>query len=285
MTIRIVTDSTCDLPDVEAVKHGIQVIPIFVNMNGKSYQDGVDLTRKQFYEELPHLKVLPTTSVPGVDVVKSVYQDLISEGATGIISLHIASSLSNMYNVARLAAKKIKTVPVEVIDTGQLTLGLGLLCIRAAQVVAEGKPMDEIIALVKDMASRTWSFALLATLDYIHRGGRLPRVQYEIGRLLSIKPVLIMHENLMKLERAFTYHGSIARVMEIVNKLKPVEQIAMVHANFREKLDTMKLALTNTLQTKFNPLIGEVTPAIGVHTGPGGIGLVVVTKESASSGR
>jgi DegV family protein with EDD domain len=282
MTIRIVTDSTCDLPNEEAIKYGIRVIPIFVNMNGKSYQDGVDLSRKQFYEELPRLKVLPTTSVPGVEAVKSVYQDLVSHGATGIISLHIASNLSNMYNVARLAAKKVKTVPIEVVDTGQLTLGLGLLCIRASQAVAEGKSIDEIVTIIKDMASRTWSFALLATLDYIHRGGRLPRVHYEIGRLLNVKPVLIMHENMMKLERAFTYHGSISRVMEIVNKLKPIEQIAMVHANFREKLDTMKIALTNTLQTRFTPIIGEVTPAIGVHTGPGGIGLVVVTKETAN---
>jgi DegV family protein with EDD domain len=245
----------------------------------------VDLSRKQFYEELPQLKVLPTTSVPGVDSVKSVYQDLITDGATGIISLHIASNLSNMYNVARMAAKKVKTVPIEVVDTGQLTLGLGLLCIRASQAVVEGKSIDDIITIIKDMASRTWSFALLATLDYIHRGGRLPRVQYEIGRLLNIKPVLIMHENLMKSERAFTYHGSLARVMEIVNKLNPIEQIALVHANFREKLDTMKMALANTLQTGLNPIIGEVTPAIGVHTGPGGIGLVVVTKEAVSSER
>lgn len=234
MPIRIITDSTCDLPTEEAIKYGIQVIPIFVNMNGKSYRDGVDLSRKQFYEELPQLKVLPTTSVPGVDSVKSVYQDLITDGATGIISLHIASNLSNMYNVARMAAKKVKTVPIEVVDTGQLTLGLGLLCIRASQAVVEGKSIDDIITIIKDMASRTWSFALLATLDYIHRGGRLPRVQYEIGRLLNIKPVLIMHENLMKLERAFTYHGSLARVMEIVNKLNPIEQIALVHANFRK---------------------------------------------------
>lgn len=285
MTIRIVTDSTCDLPKEEVFKYGIRVIPIFVNMNGKSYKDGVDLSRKQFYEELPKLKVLPTTSVPGVDTIASIYQELISDGATGIISLHIASNLSNMYNVARLAAKKIKTVPIEVIDTGQLTLGLGLLCIRASQAVSEGKSIEEIVTLVKEMASRTWSFALLATLDYIHRGGRLPRVQYEIGRLLSIKPVLEMHENLMKLERAFTYHGAISRVMEIVNKIKPVEQIAMVHANFLEKLDSLKVALSNTLRIKINPIVGEVTPAIGVHTGPGGIGLVVVTRETADSKR
>ena len=285
MPIRIVTDSTCDLPIEEAIKFGIQVIPIFVNMDGKSYRDGVDLTRKQFYEELPHQKILPTTSVPGVNAIEDVYQDLISQGASGIISLHIASNLSNMYNVARIAARKIKSIPVEVVETGQLTLGLGLICIRAAQAVSEGKSLDEIVGLVQDMASRTWSFALLATLDYIHRGGRLPRVQYEIVRLLNIKPVLIMHENLMKLERAFTYHGSITRVMEIVNRLKPVEQIAMVHANFLGKLDTMKIALSNTLQAKFNPIIGEVTPAIGVHTGPGGIGLVVVTQEAASPER
>jgi fatty acid-binding protein DegV len=138
--------------------------------------------------------------------------------------------------------------------------------------------------LVQNMASRTWPFALLATLDYIHRGGRLQRVQFEIGRLLNIKPILTMHENLMKLERAFTYKGSIGRVMEIINKLKPVEQIALVHANFCEKLESLRMKLSITLQATLNPMIGEVTPAIGVHTGSGGIGLVVVSKESKNPG-
>jgi DegV family protein with EDD domain len=139
MTIRIVTDSTCDLPEEEIKRYSTRVIPIFENINGKSFRDEVYLSRKQFYQELPNLKDLPTTSIPGVNVVEKVYQGLLKEGATSIISLHIASKLSNMSTIARLAAKSIKSIPVEVVDTGQLTLGLGLLCIRAAQSVAEGK--------------------------------------------------------------------------------------------------------------------------------------------------
>jgi DegV family protein with EDD domain len=276
MSIFIVTDSTCDLPEDIIKKHKITVLPIFINMEDKSYRDGIDISRKQFYERLPGQSISPTTSVMSVENVEAIYQKLIKKGASAIISIHIASSLSNMVNVARLAAKRMKSFPIEVVDTGQLTLGVGFLVLRAVRAIKEGKEVKEIVALIKNMASRTWSFALLSTLEYIHRGGRLSLVQYQIGRILNIKPVLVMHNGVMKLEKAFTFSGSIRRVAEIVSKLKPLEQIGIVHANALKHMDDLRKAIDLMIQVEIPHLISEVTPAIGVHVGPGGVGLVCV---------
>ncbi len=276
MSIFIVTDSTCDLPEEVIKKNKITVLPIFINMEGKSYRDGIDISRQQFYEKLHGQTTLPTTSVMSVENVEAIYQNLAKKGASAIISIHIASSLSNMVNVARLAAKRIKSIPIEVVDTGQLTLGVGFLVLKAVTSIKEGKEVKEIVPMIKNMASRTWSFALLSTLEFIHRGGRLSLVQYQIGRILNIKPILIMHAGVMKLEKAFTFSGSIRRVTEIVSKLKPIEQIGIVHANALKHMGELRNAIDEMIQIEIPHLISEVTPAIGVHVGPGGVGLICV---------
>jgi DegV family protein with EDD domain len=279
MSIFIVTDSTCDLPEELIKKNKITVLPIYINMDGKSFRDGIDISRQQFYKKLPGQTTPTTTSVMSVENVETIFNNLIKKGATSIISIHIASSLSNMVNVVRLAAKRVKSIPIEVVDTGQLTLGVGFLVLKAVNAIKEGKKVKEIVPMINNMASRTWSFALLSTLDYIHRGGRLSLVQYQIGRILNIKPVLIMHEGVMKLEKAFTFSGSIRRVTEIVSKLKPIEQIGIVHANALKHMDELRRSIDAMIQVEIPHLISEVTPAIGVHVGPGGVGLICVKAE------
>jgi DegV family protein with EDD domain len=279
MSIFIVTDSTCDLPEELIKKNKITVLPIYINMDGKSFRDGIDISRQQFYKKLPGQTTPTTTSVMSVENVETIFNNLIKKGATSIISIHIASSLSNMVNVVRLAAKRVKSIPIEVVDTGQLTLGVGFLVLKAVNAIKEGKKVKEIVPMINNMASRTWSFALLSTLDYIHRGGRVSLVQYQIGRILNIKPVLIMHEGVMKLEKAFTFSGSIRRVTEIVSKLKPIEQIGIVHANALKHMDELRRSIDAMIQVEIPHLISEVTPAIGVHVGPGGVGLICVKAE------
>jgi hypothetical protein len=157
MSIKIVTDSTCDLPQAMVAKHGITVIPAYINMDGQSYLDEIELSRPEFYKRLPDCKSSPTTSAPGPGTFTRAYHKLIAEGATEILSIHISATLSNIVNVAHIAAEEMKAVPVTVLDSGQLTSGTGLLALTAAKAAAAGRPMSEIVDLVKGQAMRTHS--------------------------------------------------------------------------------------------------------------------------------
>ena len=127
MSIRIVTDSTCDLPEEIIAEYGITVIPLYINIGDDGYLDGVDITRQEFYEGLADYDPLPTTATPGIDAFRSIYDKLAEEGATQILSIHISISLSATVDVARAAARETTSVPVTVFDSQQLSLGTGFL--------------------------------------------------------------------------------------------------------------------------------------------------------------
>jgi DegV family protein with EDD domain len=274
--IRIVTDSSCDLPAELAARHGITIVPLYINVGKKSYLDGVEMTHEQFYEGLPHFDAHPTTSVPGPGQFVQVYERLAQAGATEIVSIHIGSALSAMVGVARLAAQETQSVPVTVFDSGNLTLGTGLLALTAARAAAEGRPLGQVIAALEDQASRTHCIAALDTLEYLRRSGRLSRVQFSLGSVLQIKPVLRMNGGEFQMERVRTRRGAGARVMEIVTQLAPFEQLTLVHTHALQKVELLGLQASHLFPTGGEPMIAEVTPVIGTHIGPGAAGFVAV---------
>jgi DegV family protein with EDD domain len=150
VSIKIVTDSTCDLPESVIARYGITVVPLYINLGPKGYLDGVELSRQEFYERLPTYNPLPTTATPGTDMFRKAYDKLAGEGASEILSIHISISLSATVDIARLAAKEMHSVPVSVMDSRQLSLGTGFLVERAALAAAEGCSMSEIMAVLED---------------------------------------------------------------------------------------------------------------------------------------
>ncbi len=146
MSIRIVTDSNCDLPQGMVDDYGITVVPMYINIGTESYLDGVTMSRQEFYEGLPHFDSHPMTSVPGPGTFIETFDELAAEGATEILAIHVAGSLSAMVNSARLAAEEWDRLPVTVFDSGNLTLGTGLQALAAARAAAEGRTMDEIVS-------------------------------------------------------------------------------------------------------------------------------------------
>jgi DegV family protein with EDD domain len=133
MTIRLVTDSTCDLPASIVKKHGITVIPLYINQGDKSYLDGVDMSREEFYRQLPAFRPSPSTAAPSIDVFTQTWKKLADAGAQAILSIHISEKLSATVNTARVAAEQFTHIPVTVLDSGQLSLGLGFIVETAAQ--------------------------------------------------------------------------------------------------------------------------------------------------------
>ena len=193
MTIRIVTDRTCDLTPEIAEQYGIGIVPCYINVGEKSYLDGVDILRKDFYAQLPYFKPHPKTSAPGIGMYSAVYQRLANEGVDQIISLHIHSGLSNLSNAARLAAEAADKIKVTVVEAGQLTIGLGFLAIAAAQAARKGRSADEILKIIKEQDERTFVLFALDTLEYLRLSGRAPGLVVSIANLLRIKPIIQLH--------------------------------------------------------------------------------------------
>jgi DegV family protein with EDD domain len=282
MNIKIVTDSTCDLPQTVADKYGITVIPLYINVGDQSFIDGVELSREKFYENLPDYPILPTTSVPGAKVFRNTYKKLIADGADHILSVHIASSLSATADVARSAVETLTDVPVTVFDAGQITLGTGLLAIAAAKAAAAGMTMEEIVSMLEEKASRTYSFAALDTLEYLRRSGRASRFQSTVGALLSIKPLLSMHDGRMNVEKVRTDNTAIEWLMDHLTNLHPFEEIALVHTNAPKKVEVFRQRAAPFLPSGKEPIIAGVTPIIGTHVGPGAVGFSCIAKEKTN---
>jgi DegV family protein with EDD domain len=278
MKTKIVTDSTCDLPQTIVDEYDITVIPLYINVGDQSYLDGVELTREEFYQQLPAYSTPPTTSVPGVEVFQNIYQKLIADGADHILSIHIASSLSAISEVALSAVETLTDIPVTVFDAGQITLGTGLLAIMAAQAAASGRTLEEIVSMLNEKASRTYSFAALDTLEYLRRSGRASRFQSTVGSLLSIKPLLSMHDGKMNVERVRTTIGAIEWLMDHLANLHPFEEIAIVHTNAPDKVEVFRQRAAPFLPSGKEPIIAGVTPIIGTHVGPGAVGFSCIAK-------
>ena len=282
MAIKIVTDSSCDLPADLVARYGITVVPLYINIGKKSYLDGIDMTHEQFYDGLPHFESHPTTSAPGPGQLVKVYEQLAHAGATEIISIHIGSALSAVMSVARLAAEETKSVPVTVFDSGQLTLGTGLLALTAAKAAAEGRPLGDIVRELEDQASRTHCIASLDTLEYLRRSGRLSRFQSSLGSVLQIKPVLRMHSGEFDMERVRTRSGAASRVMELVTQLAPFEELTLVHTHAPQKVALLRQQASQLFPPGEEPMVAEVTPLIGTHIGPGAAGFVAIQARNRS---
>lgn len=276
MSIRIVTDSNCDLPEEIIAKYSITVVPMYINIGSESYLDGVTMSRQEFYEGLPHFDAHPMTSVPGPGTFVETFERLADEGATSILCIHISSNLSAMANSARLAAEEWDRLPVTVFDSGNLTLGTGLQVVAAATAAAEGHSMDDIVALLEDQASRTYCFAVLDTVEYLRRSGRLTRFQSGLASVLQIKPILKMHDGEPEMERVRTGNGAMKRLIELTERLGPLEELALVHTHAPERAESLGQQARILFPEGRTPLSAEVTPVIGVHIGPGAVGFVAI---------
>lgn len=276
MPIRIITDSNCDLPPELVQEYGVTVVPMYINIGPKSYLDGVEMSRQEFYEGLPHFETHPMTSVPGPGTFVQAYEELAAEGATEILAIHIASSLSAMVNSARLAAEEWDDLPVTVFDSGNLTLGTGLQVVAAAKAAAEGRSMAEILLLLEDLAPRTYCYAALDTVEFLRRSGRLSRFQSSLASVLQIKPLLKMNNGQVEMERVRTRQRALDRVIELVDELGALEDLALVHTHVPERAEALRRQAGALFSGAGAPLSAEVTPVIGAHIGPGAAGFVAI---------
>jgi len=283
MSIRIVTDSACDLSQATIDRYGITVLPLHINFGRESRLDGVNLSRAEFYERLPLYNPAPTTAAPGVDVFQQAYQRLEDAGATAILSIHISAKLSAVAEVAQVAARSYQGIPITVVDAQQLSMGVGFVVEAAAQAVAEGLPLPDVLARIDERIQRTHVFAAIDTLEYLKRSGRMNSVVVGLGSLLQLKPILHMHRGKASAERVRTSARAMARLVEILQTVGPVEQAVLLHAHAPERAAQLQAQAQAWLPAGPLPSI-EITPVLGAHLGPGAVGLAVVSAQKTIEG-
>ena len=189
MKTGFVTDSTSDIPAPLAEQYGIEIVPVLVNIAGKSYADGLEISREEFYTRLPGLRSLPTTSSPSVGSFQERYEKLFKAGADSVISIHPPNALSGIYNAARLAAQEFGQ-RVTVVDSGQLSLGLGYQVILAAEAAAQGARREAVLSVVESVHKRVRLTALLETIEYVRRSGRVSWAAAMLGGVFRLQPLI-----------------------------------------------------------------------------------------------
>ncbi|GAP40461.1 DegV family protein [Flexilinea flocculi] len=279
MTVRIVTDSTCDLP-VEIIKSlKICVVPLYVRIGNHDFLDGIDISREEFYEKMLFYEDYPTTAVPSPTKFRSLYQTLYDEGASEVLSIHISTSLSGVMDIAQSAAKDTLVVPVTVLDSQSLSMGTGFLVQKAAQLAQEGRTVKEILPVLEDQIQRTHVWAALDSMKYLRKSGRMNRFVSTIGDLLQIKPILKMHQGISGIEKQRTKKNAIQHLIYKIESLNPFEKLALLYSGSRDQLQLLQSRVTGLFPEK-EILFGIVNPVLGAHLGSGVLGFACVQKET-----
>lgn len=282
MVVRIVTDSTADLPTEVASTLGITVVPLTVFFGEEAYLDGVELDSASFYIKLAASKDLPRTSQPSPAAFQEAFQRLIDEGAEAILSIHLSSKLSGTYQSACTARDSLpesaRKVPIEIIDSSSISVGMNYAIQQAARMAQAGKSLEEIKASAEDTLARSRILAVLDTLEYVRRGGRIGGASAMLGNMLSFKPIIALKDGeIVPVERPRTRAKAYARVAQLLSESGAVEHVSIVETN-----SEVGQQLGEAIQSVYSGelLHYDLGAVIGTHTGPGTAAIAFVIARS-----
>ena len=283
MTVKIVTDSSCDLPDALVSELGIDVVPLTIRFGSEELVDRRDLTPSEFWVRCATAAELPSTAAPAPGAFEEVFRAAAAAGAEGVMCVVLSSKLSATGEAAQAGARAVAdVVPVKVVDSLSVSLGHGMMAVQGARRAAAGVSLDEITAMAEDMARRTKIFATLDTLEYLKRGGRIGAAQALLGSILSIKPCIEVVEG--KVEpgpKQRTRSRSLQWLADQVGALKGVENLAVLHGDAPD-VDTL-LGLLSPHYPRDEIVIGQLGAVVGAHTGPRTIGVAFQTASGAGT--
>ena len=283
MAIRIVTDSTADLPAEVAASLDIAVVPLYVHFGDEQLRDGVDISSEEFFERLQRESRTPTTSQPPAGVFRDLYRELAADGSE-IVSIHISSKLSGTFASAQQGAAGLDGTEVRLVDSGAASMALGMAAIAAAEAVRRGESVDGVVAAAEDILARTQMLIIFDTLEYLRRGGRIGRGMELIGTLARLKPIATIRDGeLAGAGRVRTKSKAIEEVLRRFSEVRPLERAAVVHATTPDESDYVVERLRG-LAPGVPITQGRIGPVVGVHAGPGVLGVTVVAAPADAEG-
>jgi DegV family protein with EDD domain len=278
--VAVVTDSCASIPESLLETLRIHWVPYYIHRGTEVLRDLVTVQRQSFYDWLPTAKELPQTASPGPGDYLQVYETLAEEGVREIVSIHMTSKGSGAYQAAKVAQsalhEKIPELRVEVIDTLNVSMCQGWMVIEAARAALEGRSLSDIVSLVGRMIPVTRMIQTADTLKYLYMGGRIGRAKHLVGSLLRIKPLIGMEDGIIvplgqARSRRKAYEAMTAMIEAAVGAGGRIK-VAYVHAAAREEAEKIKSLVEERLVC-VESLVVELSPALGVHTGPGTAGL------------
>ena len=275
--IRVVTDSACDLSLEVAAAHDITIVPLSIRFGNEEFVDGRDLTTEEFWARCKASPVLPETAAPSPGAFQEAFLAAAADGYDGVLCLNLSGGVSATFQAATAAAKAVsESIEVRALDSRSMTMGLGLMVLDIADMAAAGADLDALEARVEELVPRTSVFGAVENLDHLEKGGRIGGAKARIGSLLSIKPVVTLVDGEVAEESKQRTRGrSLQYLADKALNSPPLSRIAVAHGAATD-IDVF-LALLADLKCEHPIVISDLGPVIGTHTGPGTIGVCMVT--------
>lgn len=275
--VKIVVDSTCDIPKSERDALGLTMVPLTINFEDGSYKDGVEITNSEFYEKLSTASKLPTTSRVNPAEFEDVFREITDNG-DDVVCICLASTLSGTFDSA-LAASALSPDKIYCVDTNSASFGSYLIIKEAVRMRDRGMSAKEIAANSQDISERLNIIAMVDTLKYLKMGGRLSGVAAIIGELLGIHPIVKISKGIIEVVgKARGQKASLQKLLDrfLEERVDFSHGVAFGHSNAPEKLNRFMALMSSHIRTE-DVLIGNLGSVIGAHIGPGGVGLAYVT--------
>jgi DegV family protein with EDD domain len=273
--VAVLTDSTADIPPERARELDISVVPALLTLDGETYRDdGKDITRHDFYQRLGHLRHPPTTAAPSIAAFEDAYQQLLKRGFQSVLSIHLPRTLSAMIDVAAQAAKAFAG-KVHVFDSGQVSLGTGFQVMEAARLALRGASLDAVLQAARRTRERVRLIAMIDTLEFLHRSGRIGWLSANLGAWLQVRILLeVLNGAVKRLGSVRTRGKAIAQLEAMARSWGKLQTLAVAHSANAQGAHQLAQRLGDLAPTP--PLIVEVTTVIGAHIGPGALGIIGV---------
>jgi len=275
-SVRIVTDSACDVPPALAAQYGIHVIPVYINFGLESYlDDGVAITKEQFFARLATAAELPTTAAYSPGIAEETLRAALAE-SEHVVAIHLSRNLSACLESTRIAAQNVGADRVTVIDTGTLSMGAGWAVLAGAEAATQGADPQTVVQVVNSTIERSSLWAVPSTMEYLRRSGRVNTLIASLGELLQIKPVIeVMRGEVKSAGRVRTFKKVIPHLVELAQSQAPLERLAVLHLNNPEGAAELAEALRAVAPPQ-HMLTVMACAGISVNFGPGGLGIATV---------
>lgn len=274
--IRIVTDSTSDIPAEMRKALSIEAVPLKVHFGDEAYLDSVTIEPEEFYRKLSQADRLPTTSQPSPMDFLDVYTRLSREQGTEIISIHLSSSLSGTYQSACMAKSMMEAeADITIVDSRTATYGIGLLVVAAAKAALAGQSKEEILRMVKELRAKTSLFFLVDTLEYLHKGGRIGKASALLGSLLNIKPILSIDADgeVASVDKVRGFKRAMTRIVELLKqKHQGAVRVTVAHADTPHHAEELSALIHQHFEVA-EMMYTTIGPVIGAHVGGGTVGV------------
>ena len=274
----LLVDSGIDVPPSIIKEYGIYSLPLKIIYKDREYSDGVDIQAEEVYSNLS--VEIPKTSLPGAAEAISILDRIKSDGYQNVLAVTLSSGLSGTYNMISLVAKDYEGLDVQVVDTKNIGIAGGMVAIRAAEYISEGMDFETLVKTVNEDVPDSKIFFCISTLEYLQKGGRIGLVSSMLGTALNLKPIISCNEegiyyNVAKISgRKRSLDKMIEIATEYASKGK-LYNLAVVHGGAAEDAEKVKEKLLSKLSKYKNVFEGQISPALGVHTGPGLVGIGV----------